>query len=52
MRLSTDHPPTVEEPLRRFFASDGKIGLLYGNAPLGLPCTASQQLLSPIAPCG
>ncbi len=34
MRMSPSHPQNVEEPLGGFFASDGKIGLLYGNAPL------------------
>lgn len=34
MRLSTPPPQNLEEPLGGFFASDGKIGLLYGNAPL------------------
>jgi hypothetical protein len=34
MRLSADRPRIIAEPLSRFFASDGKIGLLYGSAPL------------------
>jgi hypothetical protein len=34
MRLSTARPPIVDEPLTQFFASDGRIGLLYGNASL------------------
>jgi hypothetical protein len=34
MRLSADRPRIIAEPPSRFFASDGKIGLLYGSAPL------------------
>ena len=32
MRLSTACAPRVAEPLSQFFARDGRIGLLYGNA--------------------
>ena len=34
MRLLMDRPQALAEPWRRFFARDGGIGLLYGNAPL------------------
>jgi len=34
MFLTTPHLQNVDDSLSRFFASDGKIGLLYGNAPL------------------
>jgi len=34
MFLTTPHLQNVDDSLSRFFASDGKIGLLYGNTPL------------------
>jgi len=34
MFLATPHLQNANDPLNRFFTSDGKIGLLYGNAPL------------------